>query len=241
MKSKSFFVVVGLMVLPVVSVAQNRTPYAPYIDVKGHAERSVEPDRFSIEMTVEAVDMKPALARTRVEKHMGDVLAGFKAHHALPESINASAISIAPAHKSTRDDEDRFVGTAVTRTARATFASMNELRQFIDGIDAGEELQITATSVTRSDMEAIRSELRTEAMADSKRNASTIAKAYGNKVGSLYTVSDQANSRASGFFDSGSLDGVTVSASRLPAIDLQVGSIKVERDIYATFLLDDSK
>lgn len=235
MKLKSLIAGMGLLAVPVLATALNRTPDAPHIDVKGHAERKVQPDRFAIDLHIEAVDMKPALARTRVEKHMADVLAGFKAHHALPESIDASALSITP-KQTMKNDEQVFAGTEVSRTAQATFTSIDDLRAFIDGVDASEELQITSTSVTRSDLDAVNEALRQEAMADSRAVAASLAKSYGVVLGGLYSASNVAPDYD--FYSRDARKGsVVVTASRLPSIDLQVGSIKVEQNIYATFLL----
>jgi uncharacterized protein YggE len=211
---------------------------APHIDVSGHAERDVQPDRFHIDIKVESSDAKPARARTRVEQHMATVMAAFRTNHALPESIDASTLSIEP-HTRIENDHSVEDGTEIRRTASATFTTMDDLRHFIDSLDtAGNELQITGTTMTRSDAQAIDTELRELAMRDSTRNAERIAKAYGAKVGTIYTVSDQPTGRSGGY---GALDSITVSANSLPKIDLEVGSLKLERTIYATFLLEPGK
>ncbi|WP_440325243.1 SIMPL domain-containing protein [Luteibacter sp.] len=212
---------------------------APHIDVAGHAERHVQPDRFSINIRVEASDPKPAKARLRVEEQMAKVMAGFRANHALPESIDASTFSIGP-HSIYVDDRMTNDGSEVTRTASATFARLEDLRHFIDGLDtAGEELQIVGTSVSRSDANTIDSELREEAMRDTQRKAERIAKAYGVKLGGLYTVSDQParNNR----YDDEGIMGFAAAPNKAPPIDLTVGSLKKESSIYATFLLDTAK
>jgi uncharacterized protein len=226
----------ALTATPLLALAQT----APHIDVAGHAERLVQPDRFSINVKVEAVDRKPAKARARVEEQMGKVMASFRANHALPETLDASTFSIGP-HTGYVNDNPVNDGTVVTRTATATFTRLDDLRHFIDSLDtAGEELQVVDTNMTRSDTAAIDSELREEAMRDSQRNAARIAQAYGVKLGALYTVSDHPLSR--GGYDANSLESVTVSANKLaPSIDLDVGSLKMESRIYATFLLDSTK
>lgn len=229
-----------LAALPMLASAQYSPPSAPYLSVKGHAVRSVEPDRFAIDLHIVAVDMKPAAARSRVEQLMTGVLAGFKAHHALPESIDASAISIKP-KTDYRDENEGFVGTEVSREAHAVFARLDDLRQFIDSIAADKELQITGTTVTRSDIEKIRQDVRRDAINDSIRAAKSMADAYGVKLGMLYTVSDGPDAGGRTFGDRNALDSVVVTASALPKIDLEVGSIKVEANIFAVYLMDAAK
>ncbi|WP_213949441.1 SIMPL domain-containing protein [Luteibacter sp. dw_328] len=230
-----YLLAVALAALPVLASA-SETPSSPYLSAKGHAERSVQPDRFGIDLRVIAVDMKPAVARTRVEKLMAGVLAGFKAHHAIPESIDATAISV-DAKSEYRDDKDAFLGTQVSRTAHAVFANLDDLRQFIDGVEADQELQITGTTVTRSDIEAVRQDVRRDAIKDSIRSAKAMADAYGVKLGTLYTVTDSP-AYVGGRSD---LSSVTVTAATLPKIDLQVGSIKVEENVFAIFFMDTGK
>lgn len=214
------------------------TPSSPYLSVKGHAERSVQPDRFAIDLRVVAVDMKPAAARTRVEQLMSGVLAGFKTHHALPESIDASVLTIT-AKNDYRGQQQSFVGTEVTRTAHAVFTRIEDLRQFIDGVDANKELQITDTTVTRSDIESIRQDVIRDAIKDSIRSAKAMADAYGVKLGTLYTVTDTPIARGNDIYGYSGL--VSVTASKAPMIDLEVGSIKVERDVFAIYLMDPGR
>ncbi|QWT20128.1 SIMPL domain-containing protein [Bacillus sp. NP157] len=208
-----------------------------HIDVTGHAERVVQPDRFTINITVKVSNAKPALARIGVEKHMATVITGFKAHHALPESINATALSITP-HSHYKGNEEVVEGTEVTRTATATFARMDDLRDFIDSLDtAGNELQIAGTSIDRSDAPEIEAQLREEAMRDSTRQAELVAKTYGVRLGELFTVSDQATPVYEGY------SGMSAAKQRPappPPIDLQVGGMKIERTMYATYLLAPS-
>lgn len=233
---KSLFVGSCLLVAPLIAVAQDRVPNLPHLDVKGHAERQVQPDRFTITLSVESTNIKPVEARKRVEQHMNEVFAGFKAHHALPESIQATAISIRP-DTTYRQDVRVFEGTKVSRTATATFAKLDDLRGFIDGIDANEELQISATEVNRSDVATVREQLRRDAIEDSKRSAKALAAAYDVKLGKVYTVADVAPPTSR---DSDGYLSVSVAANTLPVIDLQVGSIKVEQTIYVTYLLDNA-
>jgi len=227
-----------LAVLPVVASAQSQTPSSPFLSVKGHAERNVQPDRFAIDLRVVAVDMKPAAARTRVEQLMSGVLAGFKAHHALPESIDASALRMV-AKTDYRGQQESFLGTEVTRTAHAVFTRIEDLRQFIDGVEANKELQITNTTVTRSDIESIRQDVTRDAIKDSIRSAKAMADAYGVRLGTLYTVTDTPPARGDEIFGYNGMVGA--NAAKAPAIDMEVGSITVEQNVFALYLIDPTK
>ena len=231
-------VAVVFAAVPLLASAQAVTPSSPYLAAKGHAERSVQPDRFGIDLRVVVVDMKPALARARVEKLMASVLAGFKAHHAIPETVDASVLHIA-AKTDFHDDKEAFVGTEVSRTAHAVFAKLDDLRQFIDGVDADKELQIAGTTVTRSDIETVRQDVRRDAIKDSIRSAKSMADAYGVRLGTLYTVTDTPIARADAIMGFNGYSGGVPEP--MPKIDLEVGGIKVEEDVFAVYLIDPGK
>jgi uncharacterized protein YggE len=229
------YVLAVVFLLPLLASAQAAKPSSPYLSTKGHAERNIQPDRFGIDLRVIVVDMKPVVARNRVETKMAGVLAGFSAHHAIPESIDATSLRIA-AKSEYRGDQDVFVGTEVSRTAHAVFANLDDLRQFIDGVDADQELQITNTTVTRSDIETVRLEVKQDAIKDSIRSAKTMADAYGVRLGTLYTISDtpiygEGGGVAVGLY-------APASAAKVAKVDLKVGSIKVSQDVFALYLID---
>lgn len=247
-----WWVLVLACLLPVSAYAQvNTIPSAPHLLVKGHAEGSYVPDRFGIALQVAVTDMKPELARSRVERHMQQLFAALKASGAMPDGIHASSLEIHPQNEY-RDGRSVFTGTRVSRDVSATFDSLDKLRGFIAQLPAGPDVQVQNTRVWRSDIDRIRLELRGRAIANSREAAQKIAAAYGVHLKGVYSVSEVAPDFAYGiqagsWGDASANTGIpappappaspATSGSRFPAIDLRVGSIAVRQDIYAIFLI----
>lgn len=249
--ARAWFVLIALL-LPGWALAQvNALPAAPHLLVRGHAEGRYIPDRFSISLQVVVTDPVPEQARSKVEEHMQRVFAALDKTGALRKQTKAGDLQIEPSRQY-RDGRTVFLGTQVSRGVEATFDSADKLKAFIGQLAAGEEVQVRNTRAWRSDMDAVRTELRKRAMANAQEAAKQMAGAYGLRVTGVYSVSDVAPEFAygvrAGSWGSGS-DGpmppappadITVSASDMAArmrdIDLRVGSIEAEQNIYAVYL-----
>lgn len=224
----------------------NSIPAARHLVVKGHAEREVLPDRFTIHMTVEAVDMRPEAARNRVQAHVAEILQSMKNSHVLEDQVTATAITIKPKTNYNKDDEEVFKGTEVSRDIEATFQNPDDLRSFLSGLQTSPEVQIEGMDTSYSKHEEIESELREQAIASTRQKAEELAKEYGAKISGLYAVSEVAPSfgygvdafarNASG---GGTLDRIEVTGSLIHPEELEVGTITLKSDIYAVFLLAD--
>ena len=243
--------------LPVLAVAQiNTLPSAPHLLVKGHAEARYVPDRFTIDLNVDVTDMSPDIARSKVEGHMRQLFKALDESGAMKEQTHASTLSIQP---QTNYDNGKsvFKGTDVSRSVSATFDSLDKLRAFIAKVPADKEVQIGSVTTARSDIDAIRSKLRQQAIVNSQDAAKKIAADYGMKIVDVYSVSEVAPDFAYGV-QAGSWGGpsalqtvtVTGSAPPPPAPPppaemspkvlppaLVAGTQTAQQDIYAVYLI----
>lgn len=250
-----WMLVAAACLVPAWAVAQvNAIPSAPHLLVKGHAEGHYVPDRFTIRLRIAVTDMVPDKARSRVETHMQALFAALEDSHALRERTRASSLQIEP-DEEYRDGKSVFLGTSVSRTLSATFATLDQLRVFIGRLQAGEEVQVSGVDVARSDIDRIKLDLRQRAIANSKQAAERISESYGMRLKGVYSVSEVAPDFAYGI-QAGSwgagggateLQSVGVAAlaapppkvvARMapPGEDLRAGTIDVRQDIYAVYL-----
>ena len=253
--SKCFAVLLAAFV-PILAVAQiNTLPSAPHLLVKGHAEARYVPDRFTIDLNVDVTDMSPDVARSKVEAHMRQLFKALDESGAMKEQTHASTLSIRP---QTEYDNGKsvFKGTDVSRSVSATFDSLDGLRAFIAKVPADKEVQIGSVTTARSDIDAIRSKLRQQAIVNSQDAAKKIAADYGMKIVGVYSVSEVAPDFAYGV-QAGSWGGpstlqtvtVTGSAPPPPAPPppaemspkvlppaLVAGTQTAQQDIYAVYL-----
>lgn len=251
-----WIIALAAMLLPATTIAQiNTLPSAPHLLVKGHAEARYVPDRFTIDLNVDVTDMSPDVARNKVEVHMRQLFKALDESGALKGQTHASTLSIQP---QTEYDNGKsvFKGTDVSRSVSATFGSLDKLRAFIAKVPADKEVQIGSVTTARSDIDAIRSKLREQAIVNSQDAAKKIAADYGMKIVGVYSVSEVAPDFAYGV-QAGSWGGpqtlqtVTVTGSAPPPAPpppaamsakvlppaLVAGTQTAQQDIYAVYLV----
>lgn len=249
-----------LMVCAPFAAAQvNALPSLPHLLVKGEASRDVVPDRFTVSITLSALDMQPEVARERVQTNLGALLHTLKAGGAIAESIDASTFSVAPEHA--YEDETRvYKGIRATRQLRVTFADAEATRAFLATLPAGESVQLGGIEPTFSGEAELRGELKAEAMRETRETAALLATSYGARLGTLYSVSDVAPNFAYGIQAGrwsqpgrgtltplrerqaaapAPLERIQVTGSRITPESLAVGTVTIAEHLYAIFLLAD--
>jgi|GEM_PF-534779 len=248
---------------PFAAAQVNALPSLPHLLVKGEASRDVVPDRFTVSITLSALDMQPELARDRVQTHLGALLTTLKSSGAIADSIDASTFSVEPEHEY-ENDARVYRGIRAKRQLRVTFPDAEVTRAFLATLPTDEAVQLGGIEPTFSGEDALRGELKAEAMRQTRETARLLADSYGTRLGSLYSVSDVAPSFAYGIqagrwpqarrgrsmsaaseappvvFDSPStLDRIQVTGSRITPESLAVGTVTVAEHLYAIFLLAD--
>lgn len=237
----------------------NALPPTRHILVYGDAQARAIPDRFKITLRFDAVDLQPDVARKRVEDDVQKVLAQLKQANVAPGEIVATSLQVAPRQRyDGKSQEQVFIGTGVSRSLTARFGSQADLQRFLGLIKTSRELQISEVTTELSDEQPLRSALRKKSIESSREKAEVIAKAYGARLGAVYSVSDVAPQfnygvqegswpsryewRSRDDSSSGSLDRITVTGTRLssPAAEsMQTGYVTFNDKIYTVFLLAD--
>ena len=231
----------------------NSIPSQPHLLVKGQASRTVMPDRFTVELLLQATDPSPDKARQAVQADAARVLALLAKHQALPGSVSASSLAIEP-ESAYEDGKSVFKGTQVTRRIRGTFAALDQVQAMLGMLETSPQLQVTALRSAYAQAGKLRAELKREAAQQSRRTADGLAAAYGARISGLYTISDVAPQFAygvqAGTWDNGDDNlppaapapgagspAVLVSGSRIAPESLQVGTITYNENVYAIFLI----
>ena len=224
------------------SVFAQTIPDGPHIVVNGHAERAVKPDKFILPMEISTVSKDPSTAG-EIEKQTLAMVAQLKKMGVKDEDIKVDNLAIDKEY----DDKQRYVGNYYTRDIRAGFLDKQTLIRFLSGINDIKNLEIDSIEREIKDLDALKLDLMKDAVANSKLRGENLAALYGMRVLGVHTIS---TARISGDQDSysgkaRSLDRVEVTGSRikrkdlLPPVEqlLQEGTIDVEENIYAVFLI----
>lgn len=236
-----------IAMLPFAAFAQvNSLPSQPHLLVKGEAVRTVVPDRFTVKVSLQAIDVAPEKARASVQADAELVLRGFRAHHAMEDSIQASNLAIQPDYD-VEQGRRVFRGTKVRRRLEGTFDSLENTRGFLADMETSEQLQLSGIETAYSDEAGVRAELKREAAVRTRESAEQLAHAYGVRISGLYTISDVAPKFSYGI-QAGSWPRrrslAIAPAPPAPQMDiaarvesLEAGSIVLSEHVYAVFLI----
>ena len=189
-----------------------------------------------------------------VEHHVTSTLAKLKDAHDPSDEIVATSLQIGPRHRYDQKlQEQVFVGTQVSRSLTARFSRQADLERFLATVETSQSLRISDVTTELSSEAELRRALRDKAIASAKTKADDMARAYGARLGPVYSVSDVAPQFEYGIREgewpvryewrSGGLDRIEVTGSRLEraGVDtsLQSGYVTYTDKIYTVFLLAD--
>lgn len=259
MIARSILLAVAALFAADASAQVNAIPPTRHILVYGDAQARAIPDRFKITVNFEAVDPDADAARRRVESSLRGVLQQLDGQGVDPADIVATSLRIDVKERyDEKKDEEVFIGTAVSRSLTARFEDKESLERFIGAIKTSRELTVSNVQTELSSEPALRQALRQKAIESTREKAETIAKAYGARLGGLYSVSDVAPQfqygiregswpstyewRMRGLDGGGQLDRITVTGTRVQdsaTESFQTGYVTFEDKIYAVFLLAD--
>lgn len=242
-----------VVVAPQALAQANSLPSQPHLLVKGQAKQEVLPDQFEIRVKLSSTDKDPSVARQRAQANATQVLSAFKAQHALRDSVQASALTIAPEYTYANNTQV-FVGTKVERSLSARFGSLNEVRRLLGTLKTSEELQVSGITTSFSGEATVRAELKRQAAEQTREAARKLADSYGVRLGGLYTISEVAPNFAYGIqagtwpgaYGTGNLPPPPAPADlQVPnpratdvvAESLEAGSLILSENVYAIFLI----
>lgn len=233
--------IASLMVMTAVlfsaQIPAQSLPSAPYVVVRGHAERSLAPDRFEINITVQKTGLDVGEASAVVESKTADMVGSLKALGLKPAQITATNISINPEYRYDQATQKNvFIGNQVNRNISARFDNKQTLQKFLAKVPAGEEIRIGGISSSLSTQKKVESELLDAAVADAKNQAVTLLDKFGQKVIGLYTVSQEAPSIG---FESKAVYRAMDAAAAPPALGetFEEGLMTVNKDVYVVYLI----
>lgn len=221
------------------SAMADMLPNAPYVVVRGHAERDAVPDRFALSISVQKTSTDTAEASGRVEQLTGSLVAALKAQGLKPAQIQAGNISINPQYR--YDETARrqvFIGNQISRQINARFDDKKSLQGFLAKVPASEEIQIGGISPSLSRQREIENALFEAAAEDAKRQVERLLAQFGQKVIGIYSISQDAPSVG---FEAKAMYGMARDTAAAPPPPLgdtfEEGVITVSKDVYVVYLI----
>ncbi len=231
---KRVIVFVAALLICGAAASQETGIYQSKIVVTGKAEREVPPNEIYVKIVLDESDSKGKISLADQEKNMLKTLKVLKID--IEKQLQIGDMSSDLKSYFLKKNQVQTQKTYVLKldNAAVTGAVFEALGSL--GIS-----QMEILKMTRSDLETIKMEMRTEAMKNARQIAETLAGAIGQKAGPAFEITDYDNfynaaakvRNASIAYDG--LAEMTVAGSSMPVLDFQ--NMKLSYTVNVKFLL----
>jgi uncharacterized protein YggE len=168
-----------------VAAAQTATP-APGISVVGQGIVLAQPDTARITIGTEVVDASLANAQTQAAQRMDTIVARLRAQ-GIPESdIRTVAYTVNPQY----DQNGSLRGYQVQNLVEIKTTNVAGLGALLDDIVSAGASRIYGIRFEASNMEALKSQARDQAMQNARSKAEQLAREGGVSLGRIVTIDE---------------------------------------------------
>jgi uncharacterized protein len=181
----------GFMLLTAPLMAQTSATMAPFpqISVSSKGEVKVNPDRATIQISVQTKGATAASAAAENASKQKAVIDALRALGLGDKDISTSDYSVTPEQRYEPNKEPTVVGYNVTNTLSVEVTSLKMVGPVIDAALAKGANMITSLQFSSSNTEAARRQAITIAVQRARGDAEAAAKAAGGSLGGLLEVS----------------------------------------------------
>lgn len=158
-----------------------------HIITSGSGEASVLPDMAQVQMMVEARHRNISDAKNDVDGRVNRFLSAIKKLNINEKDIVASSLQLNPNYDYI-NQKRVFSGYRATRNLTVTLHSLEQLNDLMDTALSTGISHISPANLKSSEEETYRLKAQQNAIEDSKRKASALAKAYGAELGPIFKI-----------------------------------------------------
>ncbi|MDO5505205.1 MAG: SIMPL domain-containing protein [Pseudoxanthomonas suwonensis] len=213
-------------------------PDGPHVVVSAEGKVEAPPDQVRISLTVEATAETPAQAKATADAAVNGFLEVLRRHRVATSDVSASELRLAQSFDYGERGQRTPTGHAASRSVEARIRDVDGFNAIIDeGLAAG-MTRIDSVNFESASAVGLRAEARRQAAAHSRERAEELARAYGARLGSIYSINSVGSAVASQY--GAGLDRVTVTgaaAAAAPARYLQP-TIAFSEKVNVVFRLD---
>lgn len=162
--------------------AQTQEAYPSYIQVNGRAEKEIVPDEFYLSVVINERDSK---GRISVESQQRDMIAALK-----QQGVNVEKQLKVANLSSEFFKKNTSVATAKYQLQLGSAAEVARVWQALDKLGIS---NVSILRVSHSRIEALKEEVRVEAIRNAQQSARTLAEALGQSIGKCFYIWDSNN------------------------------------------------
>ena len=211
-------------------------PQAPHLVVSGYAEQKAEPDMLTLNVAVTALEKQGIKAKQQVDTKVAAFFGQLESLGIKRSDVEAGNLVISPEYQYPQNKQPEMVGYRAQRQLAVKLYQLDKLSQLMDtALKAGLE-SVSQIEYGLKSPQVIKEQARLGAVADATSKAESLAKAFGMKLGKVYSV-EYRNSSPMPVYTR------AMKAAAAPAADMMENSyqqqqISITDNVEAVFLLE---
>ncbi|XEI31565.1 SIMPL domain-containing protein [Aeromonas veronii] len=216
-------------------------PQAPHLVVSGYAEQKTEPDMLTLNVAVSALDKQGLKAKQQVDTKVAAFFSQLEGLGIKRSDVEAGNLMVSPEYQYGENNKTVLLGYRAQRQLAVKLYQLDKLSPLMDtALKAGLE-SVSQIEYGLKSPQVIKEQARLNAVEDAKTKAESLAKAFGMKLGKVYSVEYRNASPITAY--SRNLKEVQAMVMAAPAPDMannsyQQQQIMVSDNIEAVFLLE---
>ncbi|RUQ15401.1 hypothetical protein CX648_12285 [Aeromonas dhakensis] len=238
---RSFFMWRPLLTLSALVVSAPlfaiEVPQAPHLVVSGYAEQKAEPDMLTLNVSVTALEKQGIKAKQQVDGKVAAFFGQLEGLGIKRTDVEAGNLVISPEYQYPQNKKPELVGYRAQRQLAVKLYQLDKLSELMDtALKAGLE-SVSQIEYGLKTPKAMKEQARLGAVEDARSKAESLAKAFGMKLGKVYSVEYRNNTPMPIY------SRALKAAAMSPAADMMENSyqqqqISITDNVEAVFLLE---
>ena len=212
-------------------------PQAPHLVVSGYAEQKAEPDMLTLNVSVTALEKQGIKAKQQVDGKVAAFFGQLEGLGIKRTDVEAGNLVISPEYQYPQNKKPELVGYRAQRQLAVKLYQLDKLSELMDtALKAGLE-SVSQIEYGLKTPQAMKEQARLGAVEDARSKAKSLAKAFGMKLGKVYSVEYRNNTPMPIY------SRALKAAAMSPAADMMENSyqqqqISITDNVEAVFLLE---
>ncbi|TNI33898.1 hypothetical protein CF131_08470 [Aeromonas dhakensis] len=238
---RSFFMWRPLLTLSALVVSAPlfaiEVPQASHLVVSGYAEQKAEPDMLTLNVSVTALEKQGIKAKQQVDGKVAAFFGQLEGLGIKRTDVEAGNLVISPEYQYPQNKKPELVGYRAQRQLAVKLYQLDKLSELMDtALKAGLE-SVSQIEYGLKAPQAMKEQARLGAVEDARSKAESLAKAFGMKLGKVYSVEYRNNTPMPIY------SRALKAAAMSPAADMMENSyqqqqISITDNVEAVFLLE---
>lgn len=212
-------------------------PQAPHLVVSGYAEQKAEPDMLTLNVSVTALEKQGIKAKQQVDGKVAAFFGQLEGLGIKRTDVEAGNLVISPEYQYPQNKKPELVGYRAQRQLAVKLYQLDKLSELMDtALKAGLE-SVSQIEYGLKAPQAMKEQARLGAVEDARSKAESLAKAFGMKLGKVYSVEYRNNTPMPIY------SRALKAAAMSPVADMMENSyqqqqISITDNVEAVFLLE---